>query len=63
VQTAATDAGLEGPELEALVNGYEEAQLRALKTALLFAGFIVLAAFAATRNLPTERLGGAEAPT
>ena len=62
VQAAAADAGLEGPEAEAVVADYEDAQLRALKTALLFAGFIVLGSFAGTRNLPTERFGAADAP-
>ena len=60
VQAAATDAGLDDPTTEALVAEYSDAQLRALKTALLFAGFIVIASFAGTRNLPTERFGAAE---
>jgi EmrB/QacA subfamily drug resistance transporter len=61
VQTAATDAGVEGAEVEALVDSYSDAQLEALKTALLFAGFIVLASFAGTRNLPAKRLEAATA--
>jgi MFS family permease len=59
VEAEAAEFGLGDPEAEALVNDYSEAQLRALKTALLFAGLIVLASFAGTRNLPRERL---EAP-
>ena len=39
VEAAAVEAGLEDSEVEALVDDYSEAQLRALKTALLFAGF------------------------
>jgi EmrB/QacA subfamily drug resistance transporter len=62
IETVATDAGLDQPTTEALVADYSNAQLRALKTALLFAGFIVLAAFAGTRNLPSARFGGAETP-
>ena len=46
VRTAAGEAGLDQPTTDAVVASYEDAQLRALKTALLFAGFIVLAAFA-----------------
>ena len=39
---------------DALVDGYEDAQLDALKTAFLFAAFIVTASFWATRRLPTR---------
>jgi EmrB/QacA subfamily drug resistance transporter len=60
VEAAGTEFGLEGAELEALVADYSQAQLQALKTALLVAGLIVVASFAGTRNLPSERLGGAE---
>ena len=56
VETAATDFGLDDETTQALVAEYSDAQLQALKTALLFAGFIVVAAFAGTRQLPTERL-------
>jgi EmrB/QacA subfamily drug resistance transporter len=62
VRTAAGEAGLDQPTTDAVVASYEDAQLRALKTALLFAGFIVLAAFAGTRRLPTEPLAD-RAPT
>jgi hypothetical protein len=41
--------------VRALVEDYEEAQLDALRIALLFAGLIVLASFWATRRLPTRR--------
>jgi len=56
IEAAGADFGLEGAELDALVSEYSDAQLRALKTALLFAGFVVLGAFAGTRRLPSERL-------
>ena len=56
VRTAATDAGAEPEEVDALVQSYEDAQLNALKTAFLFAGFIVLASFWGTRRMPAERL-------
>ena len=56
VETAATDFGLDDETTQGLVAEYSDAQLQALKTALLFAGFIVVAAFAGTRQLPTERL-------
>ena len=59
VEAAAGAAGVDDPATEALVAEYSDAQLEALKTALLFAGFIVLASFAGTRNLPTERFGHA----
>ena len=62
VEAAAVEEGLDDSEVEAVVDDYAEAQLRALKTALLFAGFITLGSFAGTRNLPRERPGVAESP-
>ena len=55
VRAGASDAGAAPEEVDAIVEGYEDAQLNALKTALLFAGFIVLASYWATRRLPTRR--------
>jgi hypothetical protein len=43
--------------VQAVVENYSDAQLEALKTALLAAGFIVLAAFTGTRRLPSEPFG------
>ena len=57
VRGAATEEGLDEPEVDALVEDYEDAQLQALKTGLLIAGLIVVAAFAGTRRLPTSRFG------
>jgi len=54
VQTAAQDAGLDQKTTEAITESYADAQLMALKTGLLIAGLLVIAAFFATRNLPTE---------
>jgi hypothetical protein len=54
VRDGATDAGLDSETVDALVENYEDAQLDALKTAFLFAAFIVLASFWATRRLPTR---------
>ncbi|MEX2108766.1 MAG: MFS transporter [Solirubrobacterales bacterium] len=55
VRASATAAGLDQETTDALVDNYEEAQLTALKTALLFAAFLVVASFWATRRLPTQR--------
>ena len=73
VRAAASEAGLAAETVDTLVENYEDAQLTALKTALLFAAFIVLASFLATRQLPTQRfaipdsgtgrLSDVEAPT
>jgi EmrB/QacA subfamily drug resistance transporter len=52
VRSAADDAGIDPATTDAIVEGYEDAQLKALKTALLAAGFIVLAAFFSTGGLP-----------
>jgi hypothetical protein len=62
VAAAADEAGLGEEEAAALVDGYEEAQLQALKLALLAAGFIVLASFAGTRHLPERRFDELGAP-
>ncbi len=61
VEAAAGDAGLDPDTTNALVAGYEDAQLRALKTAFLFAAFIVLASFWPTRRLPTRRFAELQA--
>jgi EmrB/QacA subfamily drug resistance transporter len=56
VEDAAQQAGVPAAETEALVDGYSDAQLKALKVGLLACGFIVLASLLATRNLPRTRL-------
>jgi EmrB/QacA subfamily drug resistance transporter len=62
VAAAAAEAGVGEEEAAALVDGYEDAQLQALKLALLAAGFIVLASFAGTRHLPGRRFDELDAP-
>jgi EmrB/QacA subfamily drug resistance transporter len=62
VEAAATDAGLMRDEVSELVGNYEDAQLEALKTALLFAALLVLGSFFSTRNLPARRFDELEAP-
>jgi len=59
VRKAASDANLPPAEADAIVAGYESAQLNALKLGLLVCGFIVLGTGLATRNLPSERLARA----
>ena len=56
VRAAATDAGVDAETTDAIVESYSDAQLKALKTALLAAGFIVLAAFFTTGSLPSRPL-------
>ena len=60
VRTTATDEGVPTETVDALVTEYEDAQLQALKIAFLFASFIVLAAFLATRRLPTRKFAELE---
>lgn len=55
VEASAAKAGLDPGTTDALVSDYEDAQLSALKTAFLCAALLVLAAFFATRRLPTRR--------
>ena len=66
VRKGATAAGLNDEETDAVVDNYEDAQLTALKTAFLFAAFLVLVSFWFTRRLPTRRFdelqGGTDPP-
>lgn len=55
VAAVAKAEGLDPATTDALVENYEDAQLKALKTAFLFAGFLVVASFWTTRRLPTQR--------
>jgi EmrB/QacA subfamily drug resistance transporter len=55
VRAGAEAAGLDGPTTSALIENYEDAQLKALKTAFLFAAFLTLASFWTTRRLPERR--------
>lgn len=57
VEAAAEAAGLDSSTVDTLVGHYEDAQLKALKTAFLFAALLVIASFWSTRRLPTRRLG------
>jgi EmrB/QacA subfamily drug resistance transporter len=61
VRASAEAAGLDPATVDALVESYEDAQLKALKTALLVAAFIVLASFWATRRLPERRFAELQA--
>ena len=63
VRASASDAGLEAETADAVVESYEDAQLNALKTAFLFAAFIVVASFLSTRRIPSERLGTLQSGT
>jgi predicted MFS family arabinose efflux permease len=55
VRATATEEGVDPSVVDAVVEGYEDAQLRALKLGLLFAALIVVGSFWATRRLPTRR--------
>jgi EmrB/QacA subfamily drug resistance transporter len=55
VEKSATAAGLDPATTEAVVSDYEDAQVTALKTALLVAALLSLASLTATRHLPKVR--------
>ena len=57
VRTGAEEAGVDPATTEILVAEYEDSQLKALKTALLVAALLVLAALPVTRKLPDFPLG------
>jgi EmrB/QacA subfamily drug resistance transporter len=61
VRAGAEAAGLDAATADALVENYEDAQLKALKTAFLFAAFLTLASFWTTRRLPEQRFDELEA--
>jgi Na+/melibiose symporter-like transporter len=56
VSAALAEAGVPPAEAEAVVEGYEEAQLQGLKTGILAASAAALAALGFTRGLPNDRL-------
>ncbi|MFN8217591.1 MAG: MFS transporter [Solirubrobacterales bacterium] len=58
VEAGANAAGADPATVDALVSDYEDAQLKALKTAFLCAAALALASLFLTRNLPGEPLGG-----
>ena len=57
VEAGATKAGADPATTEALVAEYEDAQLKALKTAFLCAALFALASLFFARNLPSEPFG------
>ena len=52
VEGALEQAGVDAAQVDAVVERYEEAQLDALRSGLLLAGFLAVASLAATRSLP-----------
>ena len=62
VRATATEAALADDEVEALVEGYESSQLRALQSGLLAMVGVAGLAFLVTGNLPSARPRGDEAP-
>jgi EmrB/QacA subfamily drug resistance transporter len=62
IGAAALEAGLDDPTAEAIVDSYESAQLQALKTGLLVAGFLALLSLAFTKDLPSRLPNGAQDP-
>ncbi|MBN8867157.1 MAG: MFS transporter [Solirubrobacterales bacterium] len=57
VEATATAAGIDQDEVSAIVGGYEDAQLQALKLALLIAALLAVPSFWSARNLPDRVLG------
>ncbi len=62
-EDAATEAGLDQPTVDAIVESYEDSQLTALKAGLLAAAALAALAFTGTRNLPAEAPGREAAPS
>jgi hypothetical protein len=60
LQTAATDAGISDAEVAAIVESYEDAQLRSLKLGLLVAAAFGLIALPLSAGLPAKRLSELE---
>ena len=62
VEAALVAAGLDPATTAAVVDDYEQAQLRSLKAGLLAAAFIALVSLAFTRDLPSRVAGAEEEP-
>lgn len=58
IQAEAEKAGVPDDEVEAITSGYEDAQLQALKLALLIAGLLAIPSFWSARRLPGRVLSG-----
>ncbi len=61
VRAKAKEVGFDEATTNALIENYEDAQLKALKTAFLFAAFLTLASFWSTGRLPDRRFDELEA--
>ncbi len=61
VEAAAAKAGLDQPTTEAIIDNYQQAELKALNTGLLAAGLLVLLSLSSTRNLPHDKPGSSAA--
>ena len=62
IESAATGAGIDAATTAAIVDDYEQAQLRALKAGLLAAALIALVSLAFTKDLPENVSDGEDAP-
>jgi MFS family permease len=62
IEAAAQSAGLDAATTAAIVDDYEQAQLRSLKAGLLAAALIALVSLAFTRDLPHEAPSSEEKP-
>ena len=62
VEAGAQEAGLDAADTAAIVEDYEQAQLRSLKAGLLAAGLLALVSLAFTGGLPAKVPTGAAAP-
>lgn len=60
LRTAATDAGISDEEVEAILEDYEDGQIRSLKLGLLIAAALSLIALPLSGGLPAKRPGEAE---
>ncbi len=63
VEESAISAGIDEGEVTEIVSGYEEAQLQALKLALLIAGLLAIPSFWSARNLPDRVLADQSSAT
>lgn len=61
IAAAASSAGIDGASAAAIVDDYETAQLRALKTGLLATGILAMLSLMSTRGLPSS-VSAAETP-
>lgn len=60
LETALSESSLSSAEVQSIVTSYQDTQLQALKTSLLFLSIVLLVSIPLTKNLPLALQGSGE---